>query len=501
MKNPKFILIYSPQVFDPKFGAIKPEGSLGLIYLASSLRNENFEVTLLDAAVGNDNYSLSETFYKEEVQDNGMIRIGMTLNDIKKEVEGFDAIGITSIFTAQTRMVEDVIKSIKTEFPEKLIILGGVNARYQMQRFFDSGADLICLSEAEKTIVEIGKVLRNGSKDFTKIQGLAGRNGFFNQQKDIIQNLDSLPIPAWDLQPLKKYWEIARPHGGGFDNQKVAYAPVMFSRGCPFRCHYCHISKEVNGSDSGEIGSLRLKSEDRVNIEIEILQNLGVEYVFIEDDSLLAKKKRALNIFDKLAEKNLRLADVNGINLAHLCTYKDGKLGVDDELLESMANAGFQKLSFPVESGSQRIIDKYATGKLNLKKHDVSALIRKAKELNMEIGGAYTFGYPDESISEMISTFNIARQHMAAGMDYANFVIITPFPGTMLYDMALSENLFIKNLDVADMDWMRPTIKTKVPHWFIRLIITKGWRYVNNESRINRIKNLSPKTKSKKIIN
>ena len=65
-KNPSFLLMYTPQVFDPKFGTIKPEGSLGLIYLASSLRDRNFEVSILDASVGNDNYSLEETFYREE---------------------------------------------------------------------------------------------------------------------------------------------------------------------------------------------------------------------------------------------------------------------------------------------------------------------------------------------------------------------------------------------------------------------------------------------------
>ena len=135
---------------------------------------------------------------------------------------------------------------------------------------------------------------------------------------------------------------------------------------------------------------------------------------------------------------------------------------------------------------------KAKNSKLNIKKHDVSALIRKAKELKMEIGGAYTFGYPDESYTEMMSTFNLAREHMAAGMDYANFVIITPFPGTLFYDMALNEDLILPKLDVADMDWTKPSIKTRVPHWFINLIITKGWKFVNGASRINRIRNMAP---------
>ena len=81
---------------------------------------------------------------------------------------------------------------------------------------------------------------------------------------------------------------------------------------------------------------------------------------------------------------------------------------------------------------------------------------------------------------------------MSVGMDYANFVIITPFPGTIFYDMALSEDLILPNLDVADMDWTRPSIKTRGPHWFINLIITKGWKFVNGAARINRIKNMAP---------
>ena len=168
--QPSFILMYTPQIFDPRFGVVKPEGSLGLIYLASALRDKNFQVSLLDATVGNDNFTLEETFYREEKQPNGMIRVGMQTEDILTEIEPFDVVGISSIFTAQTRVVEELVTSINKHYPEKLIILGGVNARSQLERFFNAGADLICLSEAELTIVEIGKVLRSGSRDFSSIR-------------------------------------------------------------------------------------------------------------------------------------------------------------------------------------------------------------------------------------------------------------------------------------------------------------------------------------------
>ena len=489
--EPKFLLMYGPQIFDKRFGAIKPEGSLGLIYLASSLRNKDFEVSILDASVGNDDYTLEETFFNEKIQPNGLVRVGMSIKDILGEVVDYDVIGISSIFTAQTRMVEEVVAEIKREYPDKIIILGGVNAKSQMPLFFNAGADLICLSEAEETIVEIGELLRKGERDFSKINGVAGKEGFVNPRLKIIQNLDELPIPAWDMLPLEKYWKIARPHGGGLKDGNVAYASAMFSRGCPFKCHFCHVSKELEGSISGNTRKYRMKSIDRVNEEIRILKSLGVKYVFVEDDSMLAKKSRAKTIFLKIAEMGMELAGTNGINLAHLCTKADGKLGVDESLMEAMAAAGFKRLQYPIESGSQRILNKYCSGKLNLEKHDVIGLIKKAKQLGMEIGGNYIFGYPDETIFEMIKTFNLARKHMAAGIDSANFNFLTPFPGTKIHDYVVENKLLLPNLHIADMDWMRPSMKTKVPGWIIKLIITKGWRFVNNPERVKRIKEMT----------
>jgi radical SAM superfamily enzyme YgiQ (UPF0313 family) len=489
--EPKFLLMYGPQIFDKRFGAIKPEGSLGLIYLASALRNKDFEVTILDASVGNNNYTLEETFFNEKVQPNGLVRVGMSIEDILGEVVDYDVIGISSIFTAQTRMVEEVVAEIKREYPDKIIILGGVNAKSQMSLFFNAGADLICLSEAEETIVEIAELLRKGERDFSKINGVAGKEGFANPQLRIIQNLDELPIPAWDMLPLEKYWKIARPHGGGLKDGNIAYASAMFSRGCPFKCHFCHVSKELEGSISGNTRKYRMKSIDRVNEEILILKSLGVKYMFVEDDSMLAKKSRAKTIFLKIADMGMELAGTNGINLAHLCTRADGKLGVDESLMEAMAAAGFKRLQYPIESGSQRILNKYCSGKLNLEKHDVIGLIKKAKQLGMEIGGNYIFGYPDETIFEMIKTFNLARKHMVAGIDSANFNFLTPFPGTKIHDYVVENKLLLSNLNIADMDWMRPSMKTKVPGWIIKLIITKGWRFVNNPERIKRIKEMT----------
>lgn len=496
VKEPRFLLLYPPQSFDSNLGVVKPEGSLGLLYIAGALRDAGFEAEILDCCVGNSRYTLEQSFLRQTTLANGMVRVGMSGEDILREVAKFDVVGISSIFTPQTRMVEETVRLISQAYPEKLIILGGINARSQMARFFDAGAHLICISEAEQTIVEVGKILRRGSRDFSSLLGIAFRHADeikLNPMGLIDQNLDNLPLPAWDMLQLGRYWKINRPHNSGLSfDTPPAYAPAMTSRGCPYICTFCHISGEGKDSITGYIGKSRYKSKERVEIEMERLKELSVEYVFIEDDSLLAKKKRALDIFKMLIKFGFKLGDVNGVNLSHLHKNEGGRIVPDDEMLETMAAAGFNKLLFPVESGSQRIIDKWASGKISHEKYDISALIRKAQAVGIDVASCYLIGYPDETYEELMQTLVWAKRHMDAGSSCVNFTMVTPFPGTALYDHVIQNNLLLPGLELADMTWMRPSMKTIIEPWILQFIQTKAWEFLNKPERVNAVRSLAP---------
>ena len=502
IREPSFKLLYSPQRHDPQYGTVKPEASLGNLYLAAALRYNDFEVDILDCCIGGKHHTMEEAFNNETPLPNGMVRVGLSRETIINECSDYDVIGFSSIFTPQTYMVEDTVKSVRQAYPEKLIIMGGINARTQLKRYFDAGADLICLSEAEDTIVDIGNILRRGSRDFSNISGIAFKRGDriqINPTGAIDDDLDKLPIPARDLLPNERIWEIHRPHGGvlklGDLDKPQPYVSMQTSRGCPYWCDFCHISAEIEGSLMGNIGKFRYQTVERVEREIITIKALGADYIYIEDDSLLARKKRALDIFRMLMKYGFKLGDVNGVNLSHL--HKNdgtGRLIIDTEMLETMAEAGFNRLSFPVESGSQRIIKRWVAGKINHEIYDIAALIKKANSLGIEVSSCYLIGYPDETYEELVETLKVAKKHLDAGSAYVNFTMVTPFPGTKLYDYCIQNDFLLSGIDIADLNWLEPSMKTLIDPWFLKFISRKAYEYINKPERISIIRSMAPKT-------
>lgn len=482
--NPKFLLMYSPLQFGPEEMA-KPDGSLSLPYLAGALRTAGFEVKILDVSVGDKNDPIEDSFFNTTTLSSGLIRCGMSWDDIARKIEDYDVIGVSSIFTTQTSMVLDLIRFVKRCDPDKLVLSGGVNARNLRQRFYDAGADIIATSEAEQTIVAIAHALE-GRGALTSVPGIAFRNEdgreTITPPPRPLENLDDLPFPAWDLLPLDKYWDLSRPHGGQFpEGARITYASLQTSRGCPFQCLYCHISKEDEGEIAGPLGTYRMKSIDRVLEELRILKNLGARYIFFEDDSLFAKKKRAYELFDKVAEMGLHLSDVNGINIVHLLRNYGGRLDIDTEFLQVIAKAGFHMLHLPFESANQRLIDKYSSGKWNINRMDTKRLIRECDNVGIKTAGNYMIGYPDETLPEIHNTILMAKSHVEEGMNHAALFAVVPFPGTRIYDMVINSGQLDPDFDTDQMKWTKSILRgLAVPPDTLEHLRQLAWLTVNS---------------------
>lgn len=488
-KNPRVAIIYPPNQLMP-IETPRPDGSLGPLYLAGALRELGIEADVLDATIGRREDDLKDTFYNNRPQENGLVRIGMDEEKLKDFFgKGYDIVCISSNFTPQTNMAFEVARIAREVNPKSVIVAGGTNAKNLVNRFMATQLfDLIALSEGEETIKEIATRVREGH-DLLSVVGTIDRNNVRTPAK-LTTDLDKLPMPAWDKLLFEKYDQIASPHGIDL-TAEGRYAPIMTSRGCPFRCEYCHISTE-----KGDIGDLRLKSIPRVLEEIQILKSLGVKKLFIEDDSLLAKKGRIKELFNAIKDEGLSIADVNGVNLVHLFHKSEGELKPDKDYIKLLYDSGFKQIVFPVESGSQRVLDKYASAKLKLDKMNVVELTKQAVEVGIQCPVNMMIGFPDETEEEMMKSVDLAKQLIEVGAPYVTFFIPIPFPGSQLYNYALRNKHLKPDFDPDTMNWKNGVMEnTTVPKERIVEIRDRAWEEVNKKEHVIKRINDSMKTR------
>jgi len=475
----KVTLLYPPEQNWPGTQC-KPNGSLAHPMLGGALESAGIEVEIYDACVGNDT-DPEDAFFDEPVQlPSGMFRTGVSDERILEVVKNSDIVGITSIFSHQETMVLHCVRLIKSHYPDKTLVCGGVNARSRLLEFFDAGTDIIAMSEAEKTIVDLARGIPRGDIPYLAFQ-VDGRTSF-TSKGEIIWDLDELPMPAWHLLPNERYWKIGRPHGGHFkEGEVLRYASMVTSMGCPFKCTYCHISGEDQNSHAGPIGRFRIKSDERVLQELQTLSDLGVKQVFIEDDSLLGRKQRAIRLIKQIRNFGLQILDVNGVNIVHLLKYENKVLVPDMEVLELLRDAGFREIGLPFESANPRIITKYATNKWDITNSDIPALVKACKDVGLRIGGTFMIGYPDESREEIMSTINYAKDRMQDGLDYASFFLVMPLPGTTMFDEAIRDGQLPKGFSPDKMHWQKANmVNTQVSPKELEAIRDAAWRETND---------------------
>lgn len=487
-KGVKVLLVEPPNLFPPDTHR-RPNGSLGPVCLGGSLADAGFAVDYLDATVGTNDQNVKDIFFRDsEINEKGLVRVGMNDNEIGEAVSDYDIVAVTNIFTPQTNSTLQFGHIVKKVNPEAVLVAGGGNAWSLSDRMLDV-YDAVGFGEGEEMLTDLVTAVAR-QEEWRNTPGFMHRvdgNTKISGLPRTVANLDQLPPPKFDLWPLDKYWEISAPHGGDFPpGMQVKYASIETSRGCPFSCTYCHISGQKGDDRMSRSGHLRLKSLDTVMTQVQALKGLGVEWLFFEDDSLLAKPKRAEKIFDEINKEGLNLAGMNGVNIVHFYQRnKQGKLEVNKALLESMAEAGFKQLVLPFESGSQRIINKYASGKWNLKTMNPVDLIREATQLGIKVPGNFMIGFPDESKEELDHTLELAEDLIEAGLTYASFFIVVPYPGSVLFDEAIKKGYLDNNFDPDLFHWGNPVMKNTVtPAKELIRLRKEMWREVNDPKYI-----------------
>ncbi len=379
---------------------------LGLGYLAAVLRTAGFKVRIIDDLVEN-----------------------LTFEKLINKLRDSFLVGITST-TPTFNAALNYAKRIKSVLPNIFVIFGGVHVSF---RPFDAiekdFVDAVCIGEGEKTIVEVAEKIESG-KSLEGVKGVIWKkNGkiFQNQPSDFIEDLDSLPYPAYDLMPLDKYTVLGK---------KLKHFPVISSRGCPFRCSYC--------SSSAFMGKkFRARSAKNVVDEIEWLYNdFKAKHIAFSDDNFTLSRRRVEEICDEIKRRNL--------DITWSCSSRVNS--VDEEILRKMKDAGCSAIYFGVEAASNRILDYY---RKNLKIEEVFKAVKLAKKVGISTICSFIIGAPMETKEEIMDTLKLAIE---LDPDYAQFSVLTPYPGTEIFELAKKEALLLsENFD--DYTAGKPVLK------------------------------------------
>lgn len=365
-----------------------PVAPLGLAYLASVARQGGHEVRVEDQYATN--------------------RISAQVAKLAEEF-GADVVGFACLSPSMP-MVEQTVRELRRRLPDVHVTLGNLHAAYFAEELLrEWPVDSVVAGEGETPFVELLRRLE-ARESLDGAAGIAYRDGdrvSRGPDGELVQNLDTLPRPAWDLFRLDDYPCPPRfmMHG--------RFVPVGASRGCPWDCSYC--------SQNALAPGVRRRSMDAVLDEIEWMHDeSGVSNFGFVDAIFPLSKKDGFEFARKVKERGLQ--DKIRWGTETRCDL------VTKDLLIELKSAGCHFLMYGFESASKEILDNVDK---RLDPQRAIDVMRWSKEIGIGSYGLYMIGFPNETSDQARETIRFSRR---LDTDVASFARVTPYPGSPMYE-------------------------------------------------------------------
>lgn len=219
---------------------------------------------------------------------------------------------------------------------------------------------------------------------------------------EAVDNLDSLAFPRWDL---------LKPRRFGYTNRRTFGStralPMLTSRSCPEKCTYC---------PHRITAGFRARSDQNVLDELaELCAQYERLHVVIRDPLFTLDRERCLRIAEGIRARKLRLT--------YECETRMDDL--DEELITAMHGSGLRAINFGVESPDPLVLRRVA--RRFIPHEHIKRMIKLCWKLGITTTAFYVIGFlqdTEESIEELI------RFAVELDSTFANFKILTPYPGT-----------------------------------------------------------------------
>ena len=390
----KVALIY-PYVRDVyhKLGFLLPP--LGLGYLAATSHSHGHEIEIID--------------------------LNLTEDKALPDLRAFDVIGISMDTTRYNRAREIAQAARKLK---KTIVVGGPHATFVEEELLkDNVANYVVRGEGELAFLSLLDSLEksDGANDVAGLSFMKGTRFFSTPERAPLDDLDSLPFPDRDALQIERYRKLTL--GGRHITSMIT------SRGCPYNCSFCSSTK-FSGSAWRHRSALNIVDE----IEV-IVKKYEFGAVCFLDDNFTLNPIRVIEVCQEILRRS--------IDIYWWCFSRGDIIIKNEEMVKEMARSGCRYVFMGIESASENTLAQY--GK-KTRLDDSLMAIELLKSYGIETMGSFIIGWPDDTKKKIKKTIALSKR---IGLGGAQFSILTPYPGTELYEK-YRDRIFEKNWEKFD---------------------------------------------------
>lgn len=399
--RPKVLLAHSYYLaHDPKqWRKMKPYPPLATLLVASVLREQGFDVELFDAMLAGGEADFVRVLDATDAAIVGILEDNFNF--------------LTKMCTTRNR--EAALSMVAAARARGcLVAVNGSDATDHSSHYLAAGANAVILGEPEVTFAALAAAwAADPAAPLDGIAGLALRGLASDASapprrtavRPFVEDLDALPLPAWDLVDAEAYraaW--TRAHG------RLSWN-VVTTRGCPFHCNWC--AKPLYGTRYAQ------RSPASVAREVRLLaEKVRPDHLWFADDIFGLSPRWIESYAEALAKEGVRVpfAMQSRVDL------------MTPSAVGALARAGAEEVWMGVESGSQKVLDAMDKG---TRLGQVRLATRLLKAHGIRPAWFLQLGYPGETWEDLVSTRALVLEERPADVGVS---VSYPLPGTLFYE-------------------------------------------------------------------
>lgn len=379
---------------DPKQWKNKtPFPPLGTLYAAALLRKNGYDIDLFDTNLRDNPYEILSVLENQKPKY-------LVIYD-----DGFNYLTKMCL----TNMREACFEMIKIGKNNNcIVIINSSDSTDHFQKYLDTGADYVIQGEGEITLLELLNSIEKGDS-VDEIEGIVFKKNEEiqkNKSRAVLQNLDELPLPAWDLVDIDKYRAIWK------ESDQEFTLNIATTRGCPYKCNWC--AKPIYGN------RYNAHSPEYIVNQIKHLKNLyKVERFWMCDDIFGLKPNwvQDFNTFLKKEELNIKYFIQSRVDLL-----------LKEDTIDCLSESGLEEVWVGAESASQKILDAMDKGTTVEQIYKATKLLKDKK---IKVAFFLQFGYLNETQEDIQKTIAMVKELCP---DNIGISVSYPLPGTKFYE-------------------------------------------------------------------